>query len=48
LLLIDHNSITAGNVIEKEEDDNDQGNDDIPFELPFLLSSIFIIVQLFV
>jgi hypothetical protein len=30
----DDTSITAGDIIEEEED-NDQGNNDIPFELPF-------------
>jgi hypothetical protein len=28
-------SITARDIIEAEEEDNDQGNNDIPFELPF-------------
>jgi hypothetical protein len=30
----DNTSITPGDII-KEEEDNDQGNNDIPFELPF-------------
>ena len=30
----DNTSITPGDIIEEEED-NDQGNNDIPFELPF-------------
>jgi hypothetical protein len=30
----DDTSITPGDIIEEEED-NDQGNNDIPFELPF-------------
>jgi hypothetical protein len=31
-----HASIIAGDIIgEDEEEDNDQGNNDIPFELPF-------------
>jgi hypothetical protein len=28
-------SITAGDIIEAEEEDNDQDNNGIPFELPF-------------
>jgi hypothetical protein len=31
----DDSSITPGGIIEDEEEDNDQGNNDIPFELPF-------------
>jgi hypothetical protein len=28
-------SITAGDIMETEDEDNDQGTNDIPFELPF-------------